>query len=38
LIGDDEIAKNVATVRTLASSEQKEVPLDEIVDALRGSA
>lgn len=38
LIGDDELAKNVITVRTLATSEQREVPSDAIVDALRGSA
>jgi histidyl-tRNA synthetase len=38
LIGDDELAKNVVTLRTLATSEQREVPIDLVLDALRGSA
>lgn len=36
LIGDDELAKGVATVRTLASSEQREVPLAGLSQVLRG--
>ena len=38
LIGDDELAKHVATLRNLATGEQREVPIDRLVDALRGSA
>lgn len=38
LIGDDELAKNVATVRSLSTSEQKEVPLDQVITSLRGNA
>ncbi|MEA2551867.1 MAG: histidyl-tRNA synthetase, partial [Fimbriimonadaceae bacterium] len=35
ILGDDEIAKGVGTVRNLATSEQKEVPLVGIVDVVR---
>ena len=38
IIGDDELAKNVVTLRNLASSEQSEVPSDELIKTLRGSA
>lgn len=38
LIGDDELAKNVATVRSLSTSEQKEVPLEQVIATLRGIA
>ena len=38
LIGDDELARGVATVRTLATSEQKEVAMDQVSAALRSSA
>ena len=34
MVGDDEIAKGVATVRDLASGEQKEVSLDQLVSSL----
>lgn len=35
LLGDDEIAKGIATVRDLAHGTQTEVPLDRLVDALQ---
>lgn len=38
LIGDDELAQNVATVRDLQSSEQMQVPMDGLAGALRGQA
>ena len=38
LIGDDELAKGVVTLRTLANSEQTQVPADQIIETLRGKA
>ncbi|MGK6321115.1 histidine--tRNA ligase [Sphingomonas sp. DT-204] len=35
ILGDDEIAKGVAAVKTLGSGEQKEVALDRLAEALR---
>jgi histidyl-tRNA synthetase len=35
ILGDDELAKGVAQVKDLDSQEQREVPLDKLVDALR---
>ncbi len=37
IIGDDEIAKSVVTLRDMLQGAQSEVPLDRIVDALSGS-
>jgi histidyl-tRNA synthetase len=37
IIGDDEIAKSVVTLRDMLQGSQSEVPLDRIVDALSGS-
>ena len=34
LLGDDEIARNVATVRDMKSGEQREVPIDRLAAAL----
>lgn len=34
LLGDDEIARNVATVRDMGSGEQREVPIDGLAAAL----
>ena len=34
LLGDDEIARNVATVRDMESGEQREVPIDRLAAAL----
>jgi len=34
LLGDDELAKGVATVRDMATGEQREVALDRLADAL----
>lgn len=36
LVGDDELASGTATVRVLATSEQTQMPLDGLVEALRG--
>ncbi len=36
IIGEDELAREVATVRDLETGEQTEVPLDQIVPHLRG--
>ena len=36
IIGDDELAKGVATLRDLTQSTQSDVPLTAIVDALPG--
>ncbi len=38
LIGDDELAKNTVTVRTLATSEQTQVPSDKLIETLRGKS
>ena len=35
LLGDDELARGVATVRDMASGEQREVALDRLAEALR---
>ncbi len=35
LLGGDEIARGVATVRDMVSGEQEEVPLDELAEELR---
>jgi len=37
IIGDDELAKGVVTMRSLADSEQREVAMSDIVDELRGA-
>ena len=34
ILGDDELAKNVAAVRDLDSGEQREVPLDALIESL----
>jgi len=34
ILGEDELARQVATVRNMASSEQRTVPLSELADAL----
>jgi hypothetical protein len=34
LLGDDEIARSVATVRDMESGEQREVPIDRLAAAL----
>jgi histidyl-tRNA synthetase len=36
LLGSKELARNVATVKDMASGEQREVPLAELPDALAG--
>jgi histidyl-tRNA synthetase len=38
LVGEDELAKGVATVRDLASGEQREVPLDRLAASLASPA
>ena len=35
LLGDDELAKGIATVRDFDSGEQREVPLDDLAMCLR---
>lgn len=36
ILGEDEIAKGVASIRSQATKEQKEVPLEQVVEALSG--
>ncbi len=35
IIGDDELAKGLAQLKDLDSGEQREVPLDGLVEALK---
>ena len=37
IIGDDELAKGVVTMRSLANSEQREVAMSDVIDELRGT-
>ena len=37
LIGDEEMEKGVVTIRTLADSQQRQLPMANIVQALRGT-
>lgn len=36
ILGDDEIAQQAATVRDLGNSEQRQVPLDRVIEELKG--
>lgn len=38
ILGGDEIARRIATVRDLVTGEQEEVPLDRLVEHLKGDA
>ena len=38
ILGGDEIARGIATVRDLVTGEQEEVPLDRLVEHLKGDA
>jgi hypothetical protein len=38
LLGEEELGRNVATLRDLDSGAQREVPLGSLAAALRGSA
>jgi histidyl-tRNA synthetase len=35
ILGEDEVARGVATVRPMSGGDQTEVPLDDVVDSVK---